>query len=44
MSYYTRRPELTEAVVRHYAAGGFDETDSALRPADFEFIRRVKAS
>ena len=44
MSYYARQPELTEAVARHYAAGGFDETDSAPRPADFEFIRRVKAS
>ena len=44
MSYYARRPELTEAVARHCAAGGFDETDSAPRPADFGFIRRVKAS
>ncbi len=44
MSYYARRPELTEAIARNYAAGAFGETYSAPRPADFEFIRRVKAS
>ena len=44
MSCYARQPELTEAIARNYAAGGFDESDSAPRPADFEVIGRVKAS